>query len=296
MEPENAHHQHHLQDQLLGSSSSLPISPCYGVSSTHSWTPTTALNSSEFNPSYNGDILHSRLKNDMLVSPQNSSMIQGWTNNEGSFTTHSCHGLHLPKIKDELSESITKFTDILSDSTSSVIDSHHLPPPNYLKNNEQRDLSDLSQKLLLKTISSGFPMFSTGPEFYSTTQNCSIPRNSFLPSRGSFSQIYPSINISSLNQASSSPNIPSSFDMNMEALDLLNPARFSRSSRFSYPSEDHDNLDIYKEISPSFGLHYHHNLQQSSQRPVAYTPSKVRKEKLGDRIAALQQLVAPFGK
>ncbi|KHG15328.1 hypothetical protein F383_17446 [Gossypium arboreum] len=44
MEPENAHHQHHLQDQLLGSSSSssLPISPCYGVSSTHSWTPTTA--------------------------------------------------------------------------------------------------------------------------------------------------------------------------------------------------------------------------------------------------------------
>ncbi|XP_012444864.1 transcription factor bHLH110 [Gossypium raimondii] len=342
MEPENAHHQHHLQDQLLGSSSSLPISPCYGVSSTHSWTPTTALNSSEFNPSCNGDILHSRLKNDMLVSPQNSSMIQGWTNNEGSFTTHSCHGLHLPKIKDELSESITKFTDILSDSTSSVIDSHHLPPPNYLKNNEQRDLSDLSQKLLLKTISSGFPMFSTGPEFYSTTQNCSIPRNSFLPSRGSFSQIYPSINISSLNQASSSPNIPSSFDMNnMEALDLLNPARFSRSSRFSYPSEDHDNLDIYKEISPSFGLHYHHNLQQSSQRPVAYTPSKtspfpteiteakrpsilpetkpaapttttakksrlesrascppfkVRKEKLGDRIAALQQLVAPFGK
>ncbi|GMI91278.1 PERICYCLE FACTOR TYPE-A 5 [Hibiscus trionum] len=322
MESEN--HQHQLQDQLLGlSSSSIPISPCYGVSSTHSWTPTApsvALNSGEFSPNYNGDILHSRQKNDMLASPQNSSMIQDWTNSGGSFTTHSCHGL--------------------SDSSSSVGDSRQLPQPNYMKNNEQRDLNDLSEKLLLKTISSGFPMFSAGPEFYSSTQNCSIPRTGFSPSRGSFSQIYPSINISSLNQASSPPNIPSSFDMNLEALDLLNPARFSRSSRFSYPSEDrHDNLGIYKEISPSFGLHHHHNLLQSNQRPAAYSPSKispfptetteakrpsnlaeakataaaaakksrlesrascppfkVRKEKLGDRIAALQQLVAPFGK
>ncbi|KAK9023174.1 hypothetical protein V6N11_003401 [Hibiscus sabdariffa] len=340
MESENPHHQHQLQDQLVGLSSSLPISPCYGVSSTHSWTPSVALNSSEFNPNYNGDMLHSRQKNDMLASPQNSSMIQDWANSDGSFTTQSCHGLHLPKTKDELSESITRFTDILSDSSSSVGDSRQLPQANYLKNNDQRDLNDLSEKLLLKTISSGFPMFSAGPEFYSSTQNCSISRSGFSPSRGNFSQIYPSINISSLNQASSPPNISSSFDMNLEALDLLNPARFSRSSRFSYPSEDHhDNLGIYKEISPSFGLHHHHNLLQSNQRTAAYSPSKispfpteiteakrpsilaeakataaaaakksrlesrascppfkVRKEKLGDRIAALQQLVAPFGK
>ncbi|XP_038991459.1 transcription factor bHLH110-like [Hibiscus syriacus] len=319
MESENPHHQHQLQDQLVGLSSSLPISPCYGVSSTHSWTPTTpsiTLN----NPNYNGDILHSRQKNDMLTSPQNSSMIQDWANSDGSFTT--------------------RFTDILSDSSSSVGYFLRLPQANYLKNNEQRDLNDLSEKLLLKTMSSGFPIFSAEPVFYSSIQNCFIPRSSFSPSRGSFSQIYPSINISSLNQASSPPNIPSSFDMNLEALDLLNPARFSRSSRFSYPSEDHhDNLGLYKEISPSFGLHHHHNLLQSNQRPAAYFPSKisppfpteiteakrpsilpeakatasadkksrlessascppfkVRKEKLGDRIAALHQLVAPFGK
>ncbi|KAE8656413.1 hypothetical protein F3Y22_tig00117000pilonHSYRG00014 [Hibiscus syriacus] len=323
MESENPHHQHHLQDQLVGLSSSLPISPCYGVSSTHSWTPAApsiTLNSSEFNPNYNWDLLYSRQKNGMLTSPQNSSMIQDWANSDGSFTT--------------------RFSDILSDSSSSVGYSRRLPQANYLKNNEQRDLNDLSEKLLLKTISSGFPMFSAEPEFYSSTQNCSIPRSSFSPSRGSFSQIYPSINISSLNQASSPPNIPSSFDMNLEALDLLNPARFSRSSRFIYPSEDHhDNLGLYKDISPSFGLHHHHNLLQSNQRPAAYSPSKisplfpteiteakrpsilpeakataaaakksrlesrafcppfkVRKEKLGDRIAALHQLVAPFGK
>ncbi|KAK8678439.1 hypothetical protein V6N13_143939 [Hibiscus sabdariffa] len=325
MESENPHHQH----QLVGSSSSLPISPCYGVSSTHSWTPTApsvTLNSSEFSPNYNGVILHSRQENDLLASPQNSPMIQDWANSDGSLiSTHSCHGLDLRKAKDELSESITRFSDILSDSSSSVGDSRQMPQANYLKNNEQRDLNDLNEKLLLKTISSSFPMFSVGPEFYSSIQNCCIPRNSFPPSRGSFSQIYPSINISSLNQVSSPPNIPSSFDldMNLEALNLLNPARFS------YPSEDHhDNLGICKETSPSFGLHHHHNLQQSSQGPETYSPSKispfpteitearkpgilpeakksrlescppfkVRKEKLGDRIAALQQLVAPFGK
>ncbi|XP_022752152.1 LOW QUALITY PROTEIN: transcription factor bHLH110-like [Durio zibethinus] len=290
MESENVHHQHQLQDQLVGSSS-LPIPTCYGVASTHSWswtpTPSITLNTSEFNPNYNGGILHSRQKNDInLASPQNSSMIQDWNNNEGSFTSH---------------------------------------------------LHDHSEKLLLKTISSGFPMFSAGSEFYSTTQNCSIPTASFtsLPSRGNFSQIYPSINISNLNQASS-PNIPSSFDMNLEALDLLSPPRYSRSSSFGHPSYDQNILGIYKE-SPSFVLHHHH-FQQSNQRP-AYSPSKispfpteiteskrpsilaepkatagaaakksrlesrpscppfkVRKEKLGDRIAALQQLVAPFGK
>ncbi|XVE56092.1 hypothetical protein DITRI_Ditri03aG0209400 [Diplodiscus trichospermus] len=340
-ESENVHHQHQLPDWLVGSSSSSsPIPPCYGVGSTHSWTPTPTitLNTSEFNPNYNGAILHSRQKNEInLSSAQNSSMIQDWTNYEGSFMTgQSCHELHLAKIKEELSESLTRFTEMLSDTTS-IGDSHQLPATNYLKINEQKDLHDLSEKLLLKTISSGFPMFpAAGSEFYSTTQNCSIPDGTTLPSRGNFSQIYPSINISNVNQASS-PNIPSSFDMNLEALDLLSPARFSRStSSFSQPSQDQNNLGIYEE-SPSFGLHHHH-FQQSNQRP-AYSPSKlstfpteiteakrriileepkatagaaakksrsesrascppfkVRKEKLGDRIAALQQLVAPFGK
>ncbi|GFY86189.1 basic helix-loop-helix (bHLH) DNA-binding superfamily protein [Actinidia rufa] len=38
----------------------------------------------------------------------------------------------------------------------------------------------------------------------------------------------------------------------------------------------------------------HQSAQKKSR--VACPPIKVRKEKLGDRIAALQQLVAPFGK
>ncbi|XP_039032946.1 transcription factor bHLH110-like [Hibiscus syriacus] len=304
MESENPHHQHQLQDHLVGPSSSLSISPRHGVSSSHSWTPNITLNSSEFNPNHTEESLHSRPKKNMLASPQNSSMIRDWANSSSRFGY-----------------------------------SRLLPQANYLENKEQMDLNDLNQKLFFKTISSGFPMFSADPNLYSSSQNCSLPGNSSSPSRGSFSQIYPSINISSLNQVSSPRNIPSSFDMNLEALDFLNPARFKRSSRFSYPSDDHhDSLGIYKEMSPYFGLHHHHNLQQSNQRSAAYSPSqmspfpteiteakrsgilseakaaataakksrlesrascspfKVSKEKLRDRIAALQQLVAPFGK
>lgn len=350
MESENVHHhqhQHQLQDQFVGSSSSsfssLHIPPCYGVSSTHSWTPTPtnlALNTSEFNANYNGTpILHSRQKNEMILE---SPELQDWSSNnstEGSCFTSTHNSFHhdrqlAAKLKDEeLSESITRFTEILSDDTSSVGDSHEAPT-NYIKNiNGQKDLQDLSEKLLFKTISSGFPMFSSpGSDLFSTThhQNCSMIPNS-LPSRGNFSQIYPSINISNLNQASSSsPNIPSSMNLDL----LSTPARLS--SSLSHPSY---NDNIYKE-SPSFGLHRYHHFQQSNQRPAAYSPSKIsdfpaeiteakrwgnlqeakategtaatkksrldsrvscppfkiRKEKLGDRIVALQQLVAPFGK
>ncbi|OMO75212.1 transcription factor-like protein [Corchorus olitorius] len=238
---------------------------------------------------------------------------------------------------------------MLTQNSNGVVEgSPPLPPHHQLQ--QQKDLHDLSEKLLLKTISSGFPMFSAGEFYSSAAQNCSIPGQNNLPSRGSFSQIYPSINISNLNQAASAPS--NSFDMNLEALDLLSSARFSRSSSFnSHPSNSHDhfdNLGIYKD-SPynNFGLHhYHQHMQQSNQRPAYNTspskisttsfpssneiteakrgsispaepkaaaaagaakksrldsrascpPFKVRKEKLGDRIAALQQLVAPFGK
>ncbi|OMO87541.1 hypothetical protein CCACVL1_08958 [Corchorus capsularis] len=337
MESENVHHHHHqhqLQDQLVVASSSSSSSlPSYGVSSTHSWstpsTPSFTLNNSDFNPSYN-----------------NGAML----NSEGSFTTS--HDLHLSKIKDELSESLTKFTEMLTQNSNDVVQGSPPPHHHHHQLQQQKDLHDLSEKLLLKTISSGFPMFSAGEFYSSAAQNCSIPGTTGnLPSRGSFSQIYPSINISNLNQAAAN-NPSNSFDMNLEALDLLSSARFSRSSSFnSHPSNSHDHFDhlgIYKD-SPynNFGLHhYHQHMQQSNQRPTynsspskisttsfpssteiteakrasispaepkataaagaakksrldsraSCPPFKVRKEKLGDRIAALQQLVAPFGK
>ncbi|KAJ0025784.1 hypothetical protein Pint_09007 [Pistacia integerrima] len=336
MESANVHHQHQLQDQLVGSSS-LPTPSCYGVASSHAWTPipnpNVTLNAGNFNPNYNGFILNSRQKNEIHVPPPNSSMIQEsglhWINNAGTFTSQSAHDIHFSKIKEELSDSFPKFTDMLN-SPSNIEDSH-LPPTSYLKNERKGLNDDLSEKLLLKTISSGFPLNAnqfSGGEFYSNAQNVSS-LGSAIPSRGNFSQIYPSINISNLNQSSSATS--SSFDMNLQALDLLTSSRFSG----NFCETSHNNLGAYRESLP-FGLDDH--MQQSRRRPsssptkisspftseiteakrssgsiepkalqsaqkksrlesrASCPPFKVRKEKLGDRIAALQQLVAPFGK
>ncbi|KAI9201600.1 hypothetical protein LWI28_025889 [Acer negundo] len=311
------HHQHQLQDQLVVSSSSLATPSSYGVAnSTHAWTPTpnVTLNAGNFNPNYNGILLNSRHeKNEILVHPHppNSSMIRQeppsihWISNGGSFTSQSSHDMHLSKIKEELSssqESFPKFTEMLNSSPSSTGDHH----------------------------------------FYSNNLS-SFGSHANIPSRGNFSQIYPTINISNLNnQSSNSPanNSSACFDMNLQALDLLTSPRFSGNfTQTSHDDDHHHNLGIYKESQLPFGLDHDH-LQQSSRRQSCSNPSKaspfnnidqiateakrpsdliepkpaqlsapkksrlesscppfkVRKEKLGDRIASLQQLVAPFGK
>ncbi|KAG6648599.1 transcription factor bHLH110 isoform X1 [Carya illinoinensis] len=334
MESANLHHQHQLQDQLVGSSS-LANPTCYGVGSNHAWTPNITVNTGNFNPNSDGVFSNprdSRQYNDILVPSLNSSMVQDlgfhWTSNAGCFTSstaQSSHDLHLAKIKEELSESFPKFTEMLN-SSSSVEDYHLHHPTGCLKDEQKDNLShELSEKLLLKTVSS--------KGFYSNSQNLPSFGGAAIPSRGNFSQIYPSINISNVNQSPSPSAISSSsLDMNLQALDLLTSERYSGSS-FSQLPNSHDSLGVFKE-SP-FGLE---NMQQlthrlssspsnislftnrvreakrpsslmeakSSQAAVpkkprlesraSCPPFKVRKEKLGDRIAALQQLVAPFGK
>ncbi|XP_011048802.1 PREDICTED: transcription factor bHLH110-like isoform X2 [Populus euphratica] len=334
MESANLHHQHQLQDQFVGSSSLTTATPSsYAeAGSAHAWTQTITLNSDISNPSYNGVIFNQRQKNESPISSFNSTMFQDlgfhyWNNNAGNFSSHSAYDLQLSKIKEGLSssDSFPKFTEMLN-SPSSTIEDPHVSSLSYIKD----ELKDLSLSVL-ETISSGFPInghdqFSPR-EISSSHHNCSS-FGSATPSRGSFSQIYPSINISNLNQPSS-PLISGSFNMNSQALDLLTSTRFSGS--FPLPASL-DPLDMFKD-SLSFGLD---SIQQSNQRPsrsprkISSTneiteakrpnnsmmeatqaaapkksrlesrspcpPFKVRKEKLGDRIAALQQLVAPFGK
>lgn len=323
MESANLHHQHQLQDQLV-SSSSLASSTCYGVGSNHAWTPNISLNTGNLNPTSDGvfsnprESRESRQNTDFLIPSLNGSMLQDsgfhWTGNAGSLSTQSAHDLHLAKIKQELSESFPRFTEMLNSSSSA--EDYQFPPTSHIKD-EPKNLNDLSEKLLFKTISTkGFP---------SNAQNCHGYGSEAMPSRGSFSQIYPSVNISNWNQSPSA--IFSSLDVNLQALDLLTSGRYSGS--FSQPS--HNNFEEFK-AGPSFGLDHmqqlhrppcsHSSIPQFTNRvteakrpslmeakaPQAATkksrlearascpPFKVRKEKLGDRIAALQQLVAPFGK
>ncbi|XP_011028888.1 PREDICTED: transcription factor bHLH110-like isoform X2 [Populus euphratica] len=331
MESANLHRQHdQLQDQFVGSSSLTTTTPSsYAeAGSTHAWTQTITQNSGNSSPNYNGVVFNPRQKYESPVSSVNSTMIQDlgfqhWHNNAGSFNSLSAyHDLQLSKIKEELSsDSFPKFTEMLNSPSSTIED----PLPS--------SSSNFNSEKLLKTISPGFPRHGHdqfSPREISSSHHNGSSFGSAIPSGESFSQIYPSINISNLNQPSS-PLISGSFDMNLQGLDLLTSTRFSGS--FAQPSDDP--LAMFNKDSLSFGLD---RMQLASQRPscrpnkisstnemteakrpnnslmepkatqaaapkksrlesrVSCPPLKARKEKLGDRIAALQQLVAPFGK
>uniref|UniRef100_A0A5B6YK87 BHLH domain-containing protein n=1 Tax=Davidia involucrata TaxID=16924 RepID=A0A5B6YK87_DAVIN len=290
---------HQLQDQLLGSSSLANYPSCYGVGSTHAWTPNSILNSGNLNPNINGSIINSR--------QQNGSMIQDLGLHWPSI--NAAHDLHLARTKEELSDCCPKFSEM-------SIQDFHLHQTSYVKN-EQNDLSH-DQKLLLRTFPNSGCQLSAGAgdHCYSNTQNC----DTTTTLASSFSQIFPSVNISNLNQAISSP-----LDMNLKALDLFTSARLC-GNLSQLPSQGH--LGIFKESLSYAGFDHMQHSQSNKMSPftnglreakrrssvsepkappaaakksrlesrASCPPFKVRKEKLGDRIAALQQLVAPFGK
>ncbi|CAK9167929.1 unnamed protein product [Ilex paraguariensis] len=269
MEPANLHHQHQLQDHQLVGSSPLATPSCYGGGSTHDWTSNNIFSINNFNPNINGGLINSRdprqLENHILSSSQNSCMNRDlgfqWASSAttGSFNSRSMHVLD-SNINEELSDSYPKFNE-MTNSPSSSIEDLHLHPTSSIKN-ERRDFNDLSEKLMLRTLSSGSAFKIEGlqlptPEFYSNPQFSPSLQSASTACRGIFSQILPTINISNLNQSSSA--ISSSSDMNLQVLDLLTSSRFSGS--FSQPSHEH--LGLFKD-SPFNGLDIMH---QSSRRP-----------------------------
>ncbi|AEE30860.1 unnamed protein product [Arabidopsis thaliana] len=348
---------HQLQDQLqlVGSSSSSSSldnnsdPSCYGASSAHQWSPGgISLNSVSLSHNYNNEMLNTRAHNNnnnnntsecmSLSSIHNHSLIQQqdfplqWPHDQSSYQHHE----GLLKIKEELSsstisdhqEGISKFTDMLN---SPVI-------TNYLKINEHKDYTE---KLLLKSMSSGFPINGDYGSSLPSSSSSSSP--SSQSHRGNFSQIYPSVNISSLSESrkmsmDDMSNISRPFDINMQVFD----GRLFEGNVLVPPfnAQEISSLGMSRGSLPSFGLPFHHHLQQTlphlssspthqmemfsnepqtsegkrhnflmatkagenaSKKPRVESrsscpPFKVRKEKLGDRIAALQQLVSPFGK
>lgn len=282
MESTDFHHQEQLQDQLLIGSSSLASPSRHGIGSNHGWTPNIFVNTTNFNPNSNGVPLRfPTVRNDILVSPLDSSLVPDlgfhWAGtNAGSFTTQSARDLHLAKIKEEQQNSFPKFSEMIN-CPANLVD---------------------------------FRLSPSSGELYS--------HNAVgIPTRGNFSHIYPSINIS---------NLKNPMDMNLQAIDLLGNGRFCGNLR----EPSHDNVDLFEERHP-FGRDHmkpssprlskspsskiawpfrnegaeakkaSSTTQASTKKPrlesrASCPPFKVRKEKLGDRIAALQQLVAPFGK
>lgn len=297
------HHQLQFQDHQLVASSS--PSNCYGVSSP--WSSGTILS-----PSNNGSLIinprDSIQTNDFIAPPADALISQDlgfqWANSNitGVFNNQSGHDSHSARIKGEFSDSHQKFTEMLQ-SPPSNLEELHLHP--LMKNDN-----------FLKNFSSGC---HTNETQFPGAEDYTFFGNEISPSRGNFSRILPTINVSNLNQSSNTMS-SNTFDMNMQALDLFNSGRFV------------DNQNFYKESFPNDGFGH---IQQSIHRPsntlnkmpsfnsrvaeakrtsisvepkvpakksrsdesrASCPPFKVRKEKLGERIAALQQMVAPFGK
>ncbi|XP_076924937.1 transcription factor bHLH110-like [Bidens hawaiensis] len=295
MESANFHLRHQQQDhQLIVDSSSFP------------WSQNPILNRQ--NNNINSRNLDTFPCNNMGYPVDN-------------FMTHDLQ--NLARIKDEFSvvESYPKFLELLNCN------------PNYsslLKDDEHQQISYSNnnniQDFLLANYATGCQI--KGGQLIDD-QTCS---------NGTFSQIFPTISISSLNQStttSSSSSSTSSFDMNcLPALEYP-----FGSPRFDAKFSHHSSLSAHNLGGVSYGFDC---MRQPNQRPSVYpskvssvsttgstdqsakrpaskyvdaketksvapkksksetrsstAPFQVRKEKLGDRIAAIQQLVAPFGK
>lgn len=354
MESANLHHQHHqLQENLshLGSSSSssssLATAPSYyGVGIKDAWTqPTTTATTNLSNPS------NSSFNSNSSINMVPDLGFHCWppSSNLNRAGTSSSN------IKEELSSSSSdstfpKFTQMLnSPSTTSINlddDEYHFTSATSLGliKHEQKEMmmNDLSEKLLLKTLSSSginHQISSSGDhhQFYSSNNNHVQNFTQLMPGRSGgqsghyFSQIYPSINISNLNQQQSSSSSAisncSSLDMNLQAMDLLASSRFSfhEPSRHSFGLQQmhrstttHHDRHSLLSCGANSKISSFENEITEVKRPGSLIepkatqaaapkksrlesrtpcpPLKVRKEKLGDRIATLQQLVAPFGK
>lgn len=343
MESANLHQQYdQFQDHHAGSSSSSSLdSPsCYGsVDNSHSWTPNTSflnttgnyLNSniivanSGADPTPKHGILNPLLQSSSVQIDigshltRNNSSVEPFGNN-----VDLAYG-----VKEELSDSL-RFTDLLNSTQSGIEDLHLYHSTSHVKNTDEvrDDLSELSQKLMLKTLTStcqiNLNAYSPGRDFF-------YPSAQHYVQPGIFSQIHPSIDVSNFSQSRGS--MSSSLDINSPAFDPLN-GRFSggianttqgtdlgmnRESlafglqRMRQSAQHHDRIPPVfttktteakrpgSSLEPNKTSGPHHQVAPKKTRVdqstrAASAPFKVRKEKLGDRIAALQQLVAPFGK
>lgn len=320
MEPANLHHHHQqyhqlqFQDQLpLGiSPNSSSSNSSYGdaTNTTHTWTPCTILNSAGTSlSSYSSGAINTTNSSDPLLlrqQQQSGTNLVSMTQDLGFHWANNSVSSQLVKQETSL-DSYPRFTQMLK-SPSNI---------------EERELSDMNAKLLFGTLSnSGCQMINTGLQLYPGDHNLLYSSNSSSSTnnRGKFSQIYPTINVSNLNtinQASYLAN-SSSLDMNLQPLDLVNSSRYGGSFSQPYGLTNHfQHSSSESPVDSSSSISAFSNGVPEAKRTsnilepkapqnapkksrvdsrASCPPFKVRKEKLGDRIAALQQLVAPFGK
>ncbi|XP_076946120.1 transcription factor bHLH110-like, partial [Bidens hawaiensis] len=311
MESANFHDQQQEDNQFLVDSS------CYGLSGYQNHI----LNGTRYNTITNSSDLKQRIYHDVDRVPNSQDL--GLTSiSIENFNAHELQ--HLARIKQKLSVtgSYSETRNIINCSPTSSTTEELMS-----NNNIQRTryINDNNQDMLLKTYSDGCHIKSDQfvNQIPSSEESLSMIHSFESNScyRGTFSQIFPTLNVSNLNQTSSS------LDINLQALDSFGSTTFHCSSSYqpsAYNAHNHGGL--FKDSSLSYDVEQMNRkvsffliLLTETKRPASdymhangpkasptkksklefrpsCTPLKIRKEKLGDRISALQQMVAPFGK
>ncbi|CAO2835113.1 unnamed protein product [Amaranthus hypochondriacus] len=313
MDSTNLHNHHHVDEDevVIGSSNpeaSLP-SPCFSIANNqHSWrnSPTFFLTNGNIEETC-GEVTPSSLNNPII-----QNMGYSWSNDPISINQSSSHQDHNDhhQLKEEPSS-----------STSSHHHHHHHSNSNLMTFSDMLNssLTSPNEMLLLNN-----PMISNNRKLHQH-QPSSIQYQNSKGITTTFSNIFPTINISNMSSSPLLSSRSTSMDDQMAnnvqgGFDLFTTARLLSGESVNHCTSPNVHLLELFEGSPQLSID--HDLQQSndqiklsdiannnksspqmpskkqrfdSSRPSC-PPFKVRKEKLGDRIAALQQLVAPFGK
>ncbi|KAL4644346.1 hypothetical protein ACB092_02G158600 [Castanea dentata] len=324
MDSENFHHQHQLQEQLAEYFTSAAQSG-YKASTTHDWIPSIVLNNGS---NYNSYLTES-IPNSREMWPKctiNEQLLRPSINEDSSFsnarsTQQSADEFLFAKIKEETPDTFPKLSEMICNPSSSE-ESHSLSIRN--------ELQCSPNNLWLSNFSSGRQIIGqpSAGDLYSNTQNPASFGGVAGSSRCNFSHVFPSTN-SSLSDLSSSLISSSSLGLSLQTLDLLTSTNYGG----SFGQSSHDIFGIRRDrmsLSPDHMQELADSPSNSYNKTTAFMngvtrkkrassvsepkeshavakksqsgsrcscpPLKVRKEKLGDRIAALQRLVAPFGK
>ncbi|KAG6766768.1 hypothetical protein POTOM_027941 [Populus tomentosa] len=310
MEPGNLHLQHQFQEQFTGYYSSLlSQSADYNkVSSTSDLNPGTGfiLNiNSNTNNNYQTDCIpNSR------VSWPPASLTPGlsFCHASGFNQPSTANEFLLAKTKEVLPEPFFKPGAMMH--TGSNVEGSYFLSSKY-KHQYSHDLGE--NQWPLNSLSSLHHISDSNAQKTAGLQNLSGCN------RYNFSHILPSISISTSDLCSSL--VSSSLDLNLQAVDLLSTSTYDGAASFSQSSENTlDHFTREHKDSPSKSCNKTSTIEDGfgrKKRPSSNfqsknflteakknrstprslcPPLKVRKEKLGDRIAALQRLVAPYGK
>ncbi|KAE8709513.1 Sec14p-like phosphatidylinositol transfer family protein [Hibiscus syriacus] len=246
--------------------------------------------------------------------------------NEGSFYQQSANEFLLANTKDDMPGSFPKLSEVMY-CNSSAEDPYLVSKKHYPQSTDQNLGGNIRHK--------NFSIANNMTEGQLSSRNLYTNANDHSPclgtaaaSRYDFNHIFPSTNIATNDMCSTL--ISNSLDLNLKSLDLFNstydsgscnqslvenPGKLSRNVLMGHDPrrESNDSPSTTSKVSTFVSgsttsakrpgcfsetkeSHTEAKKRRSSKSRSLCPTLKVRKEKLGDRVAALQKLTAPFGK